>query len=161
MYAAYPVYIPSRHYAKQYDEIELWRESYKINKECRDYINANAGFAYHDKKLPEFIQNLTETYGLERAIFVMARFIIAADWDKRYDRDVRERAEQVDFQDMKEAGANIKSTTEDITCELYSNVHPCILNSIFRSLMKMEQKQVNLPGEEHPHDNGLDEGVEP
>jgi len=161
MYATYPIYYPSARWARENDEIALWRESYKINKECRDYINENASRFYHDQNLPPFVKNLTETFGLERAMFVMARFIVAADWDKRYDGSVKERAERVDFRDMKEAKilqeeGNDPYKTADQTRDLYSNVHPVILNAIFRNLMKMEQEQVNLPSANVEQDNELD-----
>lgn len=156
----YPVYYPSWHYAKANDELPLWKESFKINKECRDFINANASHAYHDHKLPDFVTELTETYGLERSMFVTARFVMAADWDGRYGKDVKERAALVNFQDMKDAGTDIKSTSHDRTSELYSNVHPCMLDSIFRSMMKMEQQQVNIPQADACAENEHDEGDE-
>ena len=165
MYQTYPVYIPSARYARENDEIVLWRESFKINKECRDFINEKAAPAYHDRKLPEFITELTDTFGLERSMFVMARFVVAADWDKRYDNSVRERAERFDFQDMKESRALYETgqdphRTADRTADLYSNVHPCILNDAFRRQMKLEQEQVNLPQTDISEENERDEGVE-
>jgi hypothetical protein len=95
------------HYARENGELELWRESFKINKECRKYINEKASVSYHDQALPDFIKELTDTFGLERSIYVMARFVVAAEWDKRYDTVVKERASKVDFQDLKEAEKQI------------------------------------------------------
>lgn len=164
MYATYPIYYPSARYARDNGEIDLWRQSKRINRELCEFLREKAADAHYDHTMPDFIKELTDTYGLERSIFVMARIVIAADWDRRYDNDVRERAERVDFQDMKEAE---RQRTEgqtpnylDRSGDLTSNVHPCILNEIFRNLMKMEQEQVNLPQADAPRDNALDEGAE-
>jgi len=162
MYATYPIYMPSARYARENGEIELWRESKKINLDLMWQINDNASNAYYDRLLPEFINTLTETYGLERSMFVTARFIVAADWDGRYDKRAKERAAQFDFQDMKEAERQHKEENNpsylDRSGDICSNVHPCILNEIFRYLMKMEREQPNLPPVEAEHDN--EQGVE-
>jgi hypothetical protein len=165
MYATYPIYYPSARWARENREIDLWRESFKINKGCRDYINNEASMAYHEERLPAFVKELTDIYGLERAMFVMARFIVAADWDKRYDGNVKERAGRFDFADMREGKVLEESgqdpyKTADHTQGLYSNVHPVILNAVFRRLMKMEQEQVNLPTTDTEQDNELDGEVE-
>lgn len=168
MYAVYPVYYPSWQYAKEHDELSLWKESHKINLECRDYINTNAGHAYRNNVSPnsvdDFVNDLVEKYGLERAMFVTARFIVAADGDERYGIAEKARASQFDFRDMTEAkvrresGQDEKHTTVDRTMDLYSNIHPCILNDLFLSLMKKEQS--NLADRENQSDNELDMGVE-
>ena len=165
MYTTYPVYYPSARWARENDEIELWRESYKINNECRDFINGNAGKAHHNEELPGFIKELTDAFGVERAMYVIARTIVGADWDRRYYNDVRSRAESFPFQDMEEA-AQLRENgqdpyrTADKTAYLCSDVHPVMLNAIFRCLMKMEQEQVNLPQAEADRSSELDEGAE-
>lgn len=146
---AYPIYFPSARYARENEEIDLWRESYKINIECRDFINEKASPAYHDHALPSFIKELTDNFGLERSMYVVGRFVVAADWDGRYGRDVKAWAGQIDFQDM-----------ENRELHLYSNVHPCILDAVFRNLMRIEQAQVNLPTSDLPHEIEHDEGAE-
>ena len=162
MYAAYPIYYPSSFYARLHDEFNLWRESKKINLALTDFINDKAADAHYDRTMPEFIKELTDTFGLERSIFVMSRFVVAADWDGRYDKDVKERAGMVDFQDMKEAERQRAQGQDyaDRSGDICSNVHPCILNEVFRALMKMEQEQVNLPDADQSPDNELDEGAE-
>ena len=165
MYATYPVYIPSARYARENDEIVLWRESYKINKECRDFINEKASPAYHDHRLDIFIKELTDTFGLERSMYVIARSIVCADWDKRYYNDARNRAELFSFRDMIEAAQLHENgqdpyRTADNTTSICSNVHPVMLNDIFRFMMKMEQEQANIPATDNSCDNELDEGAE-
>jgi len=165
MYATYPVYYPSARWARENGEIDLWRESYKINKECRDFINENASRAYHAHNLPEFITELTDTFGLERSMYVVARSIVGADWDKRYYDDARNRAELFSFRDMKEAAQLHENgqdpyRTADNTTSICSNVHPVMLNDIFRFMMKMEQEQANIPAADNSCDNELDGGAE-
>ena len=162
MYATYPVYYPSARYARENSEIDLWRESFKINKECKQYLNENAPGAFNDRTLPDFVKNLTAAYGLERAMFVIGRTVLSAiDWDKRYESDVRLRTARFDYNDWKEAQALYEDgkdpyRTADNTTSWISNVHPVKLNAIFRSLMKMEREQINLPSANADRDNELD-----
>ena len=165
MYQTYPIYIPSARYAREHDEIALWRESYKINRECKKFINENASRAYHDHRLDIFVKELTDTFGLERSIYVIARTIVDADWDKRYYPDAKSRAARFDFQDMKEAeklheAGQDPNRTADNTVSLRSNVHPVMLNDIFRFMMKMEIEQAETLTAGDSLDNELDEGVE-
>ena len=161
MYATYPIYYPSARWARENDEMALWRESYKINKECKNFLKDEGSMAYHEERLPDFVKQLAELYGLERAMYVIGRTIVGSDWDKRYYADVRERAEQFSFRDMKEAKAayeegNDPYRTADNTTSYISDVHPVILNAIFRDLMKIEQEQVNLPTADIAEENELD-----
>ena len=162
MYATYPVYRPSARYAREYDEIELWRESHKINRECRDFINNGAMAAHYDKKLPEFVKDLTDNFGLERAMYVIGRSVVDSDWDKRYDYDARTRANSFGYMDMKEAAAlkEARQDYHDHTTSYCSNVHPCILNLIFHKMIKMENEYDNILQADNAPDNENDEGVE-
>ena len=161
MYLTYPIYIPSARWARENDEIELWRESFKINKECKKHINDEAPMAYHEERLPAFVKGLAGIYGLERAMYVIGRTVVGADGDKRYDNSVRSRAERFNYADMKEGKALYEEgkdpyRTADHTTSYCSDVHPVMLNSIFRSLMKMEREQIKLPSADVDRDNELD-----
>jgi hypothetical protein len=165
MYATYPVYYPSARYARENGEIDLWRESHNINQICKDFIGEKAAPAYHCHALPDFISELTDEYGPERAMYVIGRTVMGADWDKRYDSNVRERAARFGYHDMKEGLALREAGKDpyrfsDRTTNIISDVHPCILNDTFRALMKMEQEQAVLPSADADRDNGFDEGAE-
>ncbi|MDR1320671.1 MAG: DUF3849 domain-containing protein [Gracilibacteraceae bacterium] len=159
MHATYPVYYPSARWARENGETNLWRESHKINKACKKFIGEKASPAYYDRALPDFINELTGEYGLERAMYVIGRTVMAADQDRRYDSNVRERAARFIYQDMRE-GQALREAGEDPyrsannTISIISNVHPCILNDVFRSLMQMEMEQIN------PHQAGVTEASE-
>jgi hypothetical protein len=98
-------------------------------------------------------------------MYVIGRTIVGADWDGRYDRNVKERAAQFDYQDMKE-GQELRAAgkdpyrSADRSIYFISNVHPCILNLTFSSLMKLEQEQVNLPQQPEQVENECDESAE-
>lgn len=165
MYATYPIYIPSARYARENGEIELWRESFKINKDCKNYISDNAPSAYHDENLPEFIKNATEIFGAERVMYVIGRTVLQADWDKRYYSEVRQCAEKFSYRDMKEGKTLYEEgkdpcRTADHTTALCSNVHPVMLNAIFYSIMNKEREQVNLPAPDIDRSSEHDEGAE-
>ena len=164
MYAAYPVYYPSARHARENDETALWRESFKINQECKKYINEQASGAYIGHALPDFIKELTETYGLERAMFVIGRTVLsAADWDKRYESGVKARTAGFYYSDWKEGQILYENgqdpyRTADNTTSWCSDVHPVILNTIFSALIKIEKEQINLPLADAGRGNEPDSG---
>jgi hypothetical protein len=165
MYATYPVYYPSARWARENGEIDLWRQSHNINQICKCFINEKASLAYHYEALPDFVDELTDEYGSERAMYVIGRTVMGADWDRRYDNSVRERVAQFGYHDMKEGQALREAGKDpyrraDSTINITSNVHPCILNSIFHSLMKKEPEQINLPQPDTTEENERDAGAE-
>ena len=165
MYAAYPVYYPSSRYAIKNGEQDLWRQSHSINQECRDFLSGHASIAYHGHALPQFIYSLVENFGLERSMYVIARTIVGAGYDGRYYKDAVERAALFDFQEMREAKTLREEgkdpyNTADKSAYYCSDVHPVMLNDIFRFMMKLEQELLELPQSDEAEENEYDEGVE-
>jgi hypothetical protein len=164
MYAIYPIYYPSVRYAKENGELELWQESFKINRECKEYIFTKASGEYRGKNLPVFVRKLAETYGLERAMFIIGRTLINSDWDKRYEYISRERAAQFDYLDMKEARTQYQAGKNpyrtDISDNYLINIHPAVLNAVFKRLMRMEREQIKIPSADDERGNKRDKGAE-
>lgn len=69
MYAAIPVYYPSLEEAARKDEAALWCDSYNINMDCRNFIQAKAMTVMNSRELDSFIGELVRFYGVERAIY--------------------------------------------------------------------------------------------
>ena len=104
MYAAIPVYYPSLEEAARKDEAALWCDSYNINMDCRNFIQAKAMTVMNSRELDSFIGELVRFYGVERAIYVLSRTVQFSDWDSRFDQAVLDRAGQTDFPDARTRG---------------------------------------------------------
>lgn len=104
MYAAIPVYYPSLEEAARKDEAALWCDSYNINMDCRNFIQAKAMTVMNSRELDSFIGELVRFYGVERAIYVLSRTVQFSDWDSRFDQAVLDRAGQTDFPDARTPG---------------------------------------------------------
>lgn len=138
MYATMPVYYPSFRYAREHDEIELWRESHRVNMECKGQINRRALEAHNSRELDLMIDDLIRIYGLERTMCVLSRTIQFKDWDERLSQAVKERAKRFKFNEQEYEG---NDPTKRYLCH---DLHPLILNELFRKLMDREVEQATL-----------------
>lgn len=146
MYAIIPVYYPSVETASRQNEMELWRESRSINMDCKRFIEDRASTAYNTRELDLFIKDLVEQYGVERAMYVLARTVQYMEWDGRFSAMVRERAVGFDFPDtrtqaVKKALTQSDAAYADRSRVYITDVHPCIINDIFKELMKSEKQK--------------------
>lgn len=162
MYATIPVYYPSTETAGNNGESELWLESRRINLECKRFIEGGASKAYNTRELDSFIGDLVDQYGVERAMYVLSRTVQHMDWDRRFSDVVRERAAGFEFADMhtqavKKALTRVDAAYADRSLSYVTSVHPCIVNDIFKELMKIE-KQRNEEAEDMQNME-LDEGI--
>lgn len=146
MYAMIPVYYPSIETASSQDEKEMWMENRRINLDCKRFIEDRASAAYNTRELDLSIKDLVEQYGVERAMYVLARTVQYMEWDGRFSTVVRERAAGFDFSDMHTQAVKKALTQEDAAYAdrsrtYVTDVHPCIVNGIFRELMKIEEQK--------------------
>lgn len=153
MFKDIPVYYPSIEYAKENGELEQWRESYKINLDLKRYLENNASNHYNTYHLNELMDTLTENYGVERSMYLIAKTIqYKGSYDGRFCKNVRDRADVFSFPDahteaVQEAEKIGYGDVADKSRVYISDVHSCILNDIFRELMKLEQKQAHAQSE--------------
>lgn len=135
MYATLPVYYPSFRYAREHDEVELWRESHRINVECKGQINRRALEAQNSRELALMVDDLIRVYGVERTLCVLSRTIQFKDWDERLSQAVRKRAKRFQFieQELEDTSA-----TKQYIC---ADLDPCIADALYRRLMEKEQEQ--------------------
>ena len=138
MYAAIPVYYPPLEEAARKDEAALWRDSYNINMDCRNFIQDKAMTAMNSRELDSFIGELVRFYGVERAVYVLSRTIQFSDWDSRFDQTVLDRAGQTDFPD---ARTPRDENHVDPTTRYVTEIDPCAVNAIFMKLMELEEEQ--------------------
>ena len=134
-----PVYLESAKYAHDHNESAQWKQSFALNCKCADYIRDNAEQAHNDHKLGSFFNDLIETFGIERTMYVTARTIQARQKDGRFTRAVRDRAEQFQFPD--------KELKYDNSSRYICEVHSTIMNRIFEKAMQLEETLTELPCE--------------
>jgi hypothetical protein len=138
MYATMPVYYPSFRYAREHNEIDLWRESHRINMECKGQINRRALEANNSRELDLMINDLIRIYGVERTMCVLSRTIQYKDWDERLSQAVKERAKKFHFNEQEYEG---QDPTKQYICQ---DLNPCILDILYRKLMEQEANQAAL-----------------
>ena len=156
MYAAIPVYYPSLEEAARKDEAALWRDSYNINMDCRNFIQDKAMTAMNSRELDSFIGELVRFYGVERAVYVLSRTIQFSDWDSRFDQAVLDRAGQTDFPD---ARTPRDENHVDPTTRYVTEIDPCVANAIFMKLMELEEEQEATTQMENDGQTELDEDM--
>ena len=130
-----PVYVETGAYAREHGELDSYRESAKLNRECAhaigDYIRDN----YRDNKLDDGgIKDVIDKFGAERVQTVLANTIQQADWDGRYSRDNK-------------AWANTFPALPDNVFERVTG-HPCLvdgLTDMVRRHLREAEKTVEKP----------------
>lgn len=142
MYATMPVYYPTFRYAREHDEAELWRESHRVNMECKGQINRRALEAHNSRELDLMIDDLIRIYGLERTMCVLSRTIQYKDWDERLSQAVRERARGFTFNEQEYEGVD---PTRKYICH---DLDPCVLEALYRRLMETEAEQINFDSQQ-------------
>lgn len=120
--------------ALENDSVKEWKESHLANISCADQFDNEYGARYHARDVPAFLKEMTDRYGLERCMLVLAGTIQLSPWDKRYHQPLREGAEKIQV-----PGAS-DIPTEDRRRDYLVNCHPVMVDVAFRDLMAMEQQ---------------------
>ena len=129
--------------AKEKGEVDVWRASKKETEACADQFDAEFGMAYHERRMPEFLAEMADKYGMDRCKIVLASTIQLADHDGRYYPSTKADAAKVEI-----PGANAEDYSKDIRMSYRVNCHPVMVNSAFRELQKMEREQTQAKTKE-------------
>ena len=162
MYATIPIYYPSLEEASRSDEKPFWLDSYKINMDCKRFIEDRAMTSYNTRELDSFIEDLVKTYGVERAMYVLSRTITYKEWDGRFNEVVKARANNFDFPNMRSAVVKKALTNQDAyyadrTNGYITEVHSCVVNAVFIKLMELEEEHEETNNHNNKLSDGLDE----
>lgn len=91
-----PVYKYPAAYARENDELEQYRASYKANVACKNAIETAIRDNYRDNCLgKEAAKQVTEQFGYERTFYVLANTVQLKDWDGRISRDNKDWAKTI------------------------------------------------------------------
>ncbi|HRS64331.1 MAG TPA: DUF3849 domain-containing protein [Spirochaetia bacterium] len=79
-----PVYKYPASYARENDELEVYRASNKANIACKEAIEATISKHYSDNILhPGGVREVVDQFGFERTMYVLANTVRQKDWDGR------------------------------------------------------------------------------
>ncbi len=133
-----PVYLKSATYANDHAEMIAYRESHKLNEECRKAIDEAIQKNFKDNHLDMgFVDGVIEKYGMERVALVFATTINEHEWDGRYKSANKEWAKTIPMSE---------SETERYNCCL--TAHPALIDGVADEI-RQRQKENNQKQEDN------------
>lgn len=95
-YSDVPVYYEPFSYAKENDEVDLYRTSYRLNSECKQAIHEAIADNYDGMYLGDgVVDQVVRQYGMERVGYILANTLHHKSYDGRFSHSNKEWAEQV------------------------------------------------------------------
>ena len=95
-YSDVPVYYEPFSYAKENDEVDLYRTSYRLNGECKQAIHEAIADNYDGMYLSDgAVDQVVKQYGMERVGYILANTLRYKNYDGRFSASNQEWAEQV------------------------------------------------------------------
>jgi len=95
-YSDVPVYYEPFSYAKENDEVDLYRSSYRLNSECKQAIHEAIADNYDGMYLGDgAVDQVVRQYGMERVGYILANTLHHKSYDGRFSPGNKEWAEQV------------------------------------------------------------------
>ena len=122
--------------AQEKGEVDAWKASRKETEACAEQFSAEFGKAYHERRMPEFLAEMADKYGMERCKIVLASTIQLADHDGRYYPSTKADAAKITI-----PGTDTEDHTKDMRRYYSVSCHPVMVNSAFRELQRMERGQ--------------------
>ena len=131
-----PIYPHSAAYAREHGELEQYRASNNVNRQCKESIEAAVREHFDGMYLShDAAKGVIETYGMERVALVLANTVQLQDWDGRYSRRNKEWAKTIP-----------NDNPETVRCGYVLNSHPAVLDG-FIDLVREEQQRSRTQGE--------------
>ena len=95
-YSDVPVYYEPFSYAKENDEVDLYRTSYRLNSECKQAIHEAIADNYDGMYLgDDAVDQVVRQYGMDRVGYILANTLHHKSYDGRFSHSNKEWAEQV------------------------------------------------------------------
>ncbi len=109
-----PVYKYPAAYARENDELEQYRASYKANVACKSAIETAIRDNYRDNCLgKEAVKQVADQFGYERMFFVLANTVQRKEFDGRISRNNKDWAKTIYvFEDKNYFGEDRRSSFE-------------------------------------------------
>ena len=138
---SYPaVYGHTLSYAMEYGEVDKYRDSRNLDRECREAIEGTIRQNFDGMHLKhDIVKRLAEQYGSERMAFVLASTIQQESWDGRFSVDNKAWASEFYIPENIVHGI-------DMNRELIVSSHPAVLDGfidMFRSEVLEKEKELS------------------
>lgn len=137
-YSDVPVYYEPFSYAKENDEVDLYRISYRLNSECKQAIHEAIADNYDGMYLgDDAVSQVVQQYGMERVGYILANTLHHKSYDGRFSHSNKEWAEQVS---TPEHNADRMTFRTDWVVDS----HPAILDgfvTMFRKELEAQKEQ--------------------
>ena len=141
-YSDVPVYYEPFSYAKENDEVDLYRTSYRLNSECKQAIHEAIADNYDGMYLGDgAVDQVVRQYGMERVGYILANTLHHKSYDGRFSPGNKEWAEQVS---TPEHNADRMTFRTDWVVDS----HPAILDGFVRMFRKELEAQKKLEQEQ-------------
>lgn len=140
-----PVYLQSGAHARENNELDVFRASYKANVACKEALEKAINDNYSDNRLntAAIYKDVVSKFGAERVKFVLATTIQHKDWDERFSRDNRAWAQTVPME------ASFGSREKDHSVYYVADQAHSGLTDLFVSRFRKEQaKEKEQPKKE-------------
>lgn len=120
--------------AKQSGNLGAWKDSVAASKACIKFIEDNLSVAYEGRDLENFVKQLNDKFGIDRAMYSVAATIQLKDHDGRFKNEVKNRAAQFGFD------------SDNMRLNFLTERHPVMINHLYQQMMEMEQElRLNAP----------------
>lgn len=131
-----PVYPYPASYAHEHKELEQYRASLKANIACKEAIEAAIREHYHDNRLDnKAAEQVIDTFGLERTMYVLANTVQQKDWDGRFSIRNKEWAKTIPVH------ANPDAWGTDRNYQFVVDSHPCLTDMFLDTVRQEFSKQ--------------------
>ena len=128
-----PVYPYPADHAREQGELDVYRASFRANVSCKDAIEAAIRDNYHDNRLDTAaVGQVSEQFGQERMLYVLAATVRHFDYDGRISRDNKRWANTIPVYESKDG------MDSDRSVQFVVSSHPG-LTDLFLTQARREQ----------------------
>lgn len=140
------VYRSSRAYAQEHNEIPAFRDSHRLNRDCKEAIEAAIRENFDGMHLKhDVVRPVIEEFGADRVAFVLANTLQHKDWDGRFSVANKEWASEIIIPDNTAMGM-------DLNTEFVVESHPAVLDgfvNLFRKEENLLAQEAEKPFVDH------------
>lgn len=125
-----PLYKHTAEYAREHDELEMYRASMKANIACKDASEAAVRKHFNGMHLNKgAVNDVIDAFGTERTSYVVANSVQQKTWDGRFSHDNKEWAKQFEI-----VGTSIPDN--DIRLQFVVDSHPAVFDGFIDELRR-------------------------
>ena len=150
-----PFYPHSVAYAREHDELELYRTSREANCACRDAVDHAIDENYlHNRLDDKAAKSVLAQFGAERVSYVLAATLQYKDWDKRFSQDNQAWAKSLPVSTLLlEEG---KDRYSSLACRTHSGILNLFITQVRHELLQKQLLKANTKHTKAKKDNSLE-----